>query len=83
MSSSFADPLGILPEAPSFRYIAARDPEAGSYGLEVFGTGNAPFTLTLATVNGDQQQDVATVTGNITMGEIKRYTRSSVRAAAR
>jgi len=71
--TSWADPLGVLPEADPFRYIAARDPEAGTYGLEVFGIGDGPFTLTLGTVNGDQQQDVTTLIGNITNGETKRY----------
>ena len=71
--TSFADPLGVLPEGDPFRYIAARDPEPGVYGLEVFGTGNGPFTLHLGTVNGDQPNDTATITGNISLGETKRY----------
>ncbi|MGI8837157.1 MAG: PKD domain-containing protein [Pyrinomonadaceae bacterium] len=71
--TSWADPLGQLPEAAPLRYIAARDPEAGVYGLEVFGTGTGPFTLTLGTVDGDDEQNVVTLTGNVTNGAIKRY----------
>ncbi len=71
--TSFTDPLGLLPEAPPFRYLAARDPEPGVYGLEVFGTGDGRYTLTLATVDIDQKQDIALVSGSISAGETKRY----------
>lgn len=77
--TSFVDPLRLFPEAPPFRYIAAKNPEPGVYGLEVFRIGDGPFKLTLGTVQLDQPEDAATVTGNIVSGETKRY--EIVRAA--
>ncbi|MEJ7730112.1 MAG: PKD domain-containing protein [Polyangiaceae bacterium] len=71
--TSFADPLLLFPEAPVYRYIAAKNPEPGGYGLEVFGIGDGPFTLTLSTASVDQQTDAATVEGDIVAGETRRY----------
>lgn len=71
--TSFVDPLLVFPEAPPFRYIAARDPEPGGYGLEVFGTGDGPFKLKVGSVDSDQSSDATTLTGQIVAGETKRY----------
>ncbi len=77
--TSFTDPLLLIPESEPHRYVAVKNPEVGSYGLEVIGIGDGPFTLTLGTVDIDQMKDVATVTGDIVEGEVKRY--EIVRAA--
>ena len=71
--TSFADPLGTLPEAAPSRSITANEPEAGTYALEVFGTASGPFTLKLANVAGDEMQGATTIAGSITAGETKRY----------
>ncbi len=70
---SFTDPLLLLDDAPVYRYLSLRDPEPGVYGLEVFGTGDGPYTLTLATSHGAGEDDAATVTGDIATGGIARY----------
>jgi MYXO-CTERM domain-containing protein len=71
--TSFVDPLLVFPEAPPFRYVAARNPEPGGYGLEVFGTGDGPFKLTIGNVDSDQSSDATTVAGQIVAGETKRF----------
>ena len=71
--TSFADPLGTLPEAAPSRSITANEPEAGTYALEVFGTASGPFTLKLANVAGDEMQGATTIAGSIAAGETKRY----------
>jgi PKD repeat protein len=71
--TSFADPLGTLDEKAAVPSIAARDPQTGTYGLEVFGTRDGSFTLQLATVNGDQEQGATTIAGTITAGATKRF----------
>ncbi|MHB8876308.1 MAG: PKD domain-containing protein [Myxococcaceae bacterium] len=71
--TSFADPLGLLPEAEPLRYLTVANPEPGIYGLKVFGTGDGSFTLTLATSSGGPQENPQTITGTIATGEIKRY----------
>ncbi|MBL8739992.1 MAG: PKD domain-containing protein, partial [Myxococcales bacterium] len=71
--TSFTDPLLILPQDPAYRYLAVREPDAGGYGLEVFGTGNGPFVLTLGHAFGVTETDGPVVTGDITLGEVVRY----------
>jgi MYXO-CTERM domain-containing protein len=71
--TSFTDPLLIVPESPVYRYLLARDPLPGGYGLEVFGIGDGPYKLTLTSIELDQGEDIATVTGDIVDGEIERY----------
>ncbi len=72
-SVEFADPLGVLPAGDVYRYLAVRDPGPGEYALEVFGIGDGPFVLTLGNANARREEDAATVSGDITLGQVVRY----------
>jgi PKD repeat protein len=79
----FVDALGLLPAAPAKRYLAVGAPEFGTWGLELFGTGSGPYTLTIGTAQASGLQPHVTLTGTISPGEVRRYevTYTSVGAA--
>jgi MYXO-CTERM domain-containing protein len=70
---SFEDPLGMIPPVDPIRSLAVRDPEAGTYGLEVFGTGTGTYTLHVGTSQGGPLNEQATLTGTVTNGAVRRF----------
>jgi MYXO-CTERM domain-containing protein len=73
VEESFADPLGVLLPGDPVRSLTVSNPEPGTYGLEVFGTGTGAFTLRVGGSEGGPLDVQSTLTGTVTNGSVTRF----------
>lgn len=67
-------PLTGVPVEPTFgRGLEVFNPESGTYRFEVHGTGTGPYRFRIGTFSGFTDSENRTVTGNITLGEVKKF----------
>lgn len=77
LQSGLEDDDGVKPPVPGALFFEQANLEAGTYKLEVIGTGTGPYHLDFAVANGPMDTSVQTVAGNAVAGQTDTYTIST------